>query len=355
MSDYETNQKRQNVVVGIFVLLGLCALVWLIAKFGDLPLTVGKMRSFEIIVQFPTAKGIERNAPVEFCGYQIGKVTQVMSPELLKDKTTGLVYHQTKVILNIDNRYVDIPSNVDAKLMTRSLGSSYIELLFDPKTQAAPREPNKPYLVGGMSLQGSTGMTSEFFPAESQQKLLELIDGVNRLVANANDILGSQANKDNFKQTLTNLAQASGQLQKTLDDIRQLAQTGTTTLQHADSKIDQLTNTINTAGADFKNLSAAGVKTLDTVNTTSNKMASSADKLVAATIDTTVQLNQTLTELHSILAKVNSGEGTASRILNDGAVYENLLENTEQLESMLKEMKIFIEKWEDKKIKFSIF
>ncbi len=355
MSDYETKQKRQNIIVGIFVLAGLCALVWLIAKFGDLPIAVSEMRSFEVIVQFPTAKGIEKNAPVEFCGYRVGKVTQVMAPERLKDKITGLVYHQTKVILNIDKKYADIPANVDAKLMTRSLGSSYIDLLFNPQTQTAPPEPNKPYLAGGMVLQGSTGMTSEFFPAESQQKLLELIDGVNRLVANANEIIGSQANKDNLKLTLANLAEASGHLQKTLDDIHQLAQAGTTTLQHADSKIDQLTETINTAGADFKNLSAAGVKTLDTVNNTSNKMAASADKLVAATIETTVQLNQTLSELHSILAKVNTGEGTASRILNDGAVYENLLENTEQLESVLKEMKIFIEKWQTQKIKVTLF
>jgi phospholipid/cholesterol/gamma-HCH transport system substrate-binding protein len=355
MSDYETSQKRQNIVVGFFVLIGLGALVWLIAKFGDLPIIVSDIRSFAVIVQFPTAKGIEKNAPVEFCGYRVGKVTQVMSPERLKDNITGLVYHQTKVILNIDNKYADIPANVDVKLMTRSLGSSYIELIFNPQTETAPPEPNQPFLADGMVLQGSTGMTSEFFPAESQQKLIELIDGVNRLVANANDIIGSQANKDNFKVALANFAEASGRLQKTLDDLHQLAQAGTTTLQHADSKIDQLTETINTAGVDFKNLSSAGVKTLDTVNTTANKMTASTDKLVTATIETTVQLNQTLTELHLILAKVNTGEGTASRILNDGAVYENLLNNTEQLEAVLKEMKTVIGKWQNQKIKVSLF
>jgi phospholipid/cholesterol/gamma-HCH transport system substrate-binding protein len=355
VSDYETKQKRQNVIVGFFVLIGLCALVWLIFKFGDLPIAVSEMKSFKITIQFPTAKGIEKNAPVEFCGYQIGKVTKVESPTLLKDSKTDLTYHQTRVILNIDKDYVNIPSTVEVKLMTRSLGSSFVELLFDPRKPYSPSDPNRPFLCEGMTLQGTTGMTSEFFPEESQQKLIELIDGVNTLVANANEVIGSRANKDNLKQILANLSQASGELQKTLDDIHKFTTTATSTLEHADSKIDLLASTVTTAGQNFQDLSKAGIKTLGNVDTTTDKMVASSDKLVTSMIDTTVQLNQAIGELSSILTKVNSGQGTAARLLNDNTAYEHLLENTEELQSTLKELKTLAEKWQDKKIKISLF
>ena len=185
MSDYETTQRKRNLIVGIFVIVGIVALVWLIFKFGDLPGVVTKMSAFQVNVQFPTATGVQKDTPVRFCGYQIGRVTSVMAPEIREeireDGQPGLEYYQTVVILSIDKRYVTIPSCIEVKLMTRGLGSSYIELKQDPEKSLAPRDPNRPetkYLVDGMWLQGSTGMTSEFFPEESQQKLNELIDGL---------------------------------------------------------------------------------------------------------------------------------------------------------------------------------
>ena len=99
MSDYETTQRRRNMIVGAFVVVGVCALVWLIFKFGDLPTVVTKMGSFEVYVQFPTAPGVQTDTPVRFCGYQIGRVTKVMAPEIRKDMVTGLEYYQTIVVL----------------------------------------------------------------------------------------------------------------------------------------------------------------------------------------------------------------------------------------------------------------
>ena len=35
MSDYETTQRKRNIIVGLFVLIAVCALIWLIFKFGE--------------------------------------------------------------------------------------------------------------------------------------------------------------------------------------------------------------------------------------------------------------------------------------------------------------------------------
>lgn len=312
VTDYETIQRRRNLLVGVFVIVGLAALVWLVFKFGDLPIKVSEMRSFEVIVQFPTAKGVEKNTPVEFCGYQIGTVTGVMAPEKLQDLKTGLVYHQTRVILSIDKKYVDIPSKVDVKLTTRSLASSIIELVVDPTKPAEPLDPNRPetkFLVGGMLLQGSTGMTSEFFPAESQKKFEELIESFDSLVKNANDILGDQSTKQNFKLILANLSEATKQATETLKQVQEFSTAGTTTLKNAD----------------------AGV-----------------NKVVIALVDTTEQLSKTVSQSRILLEKISQGQGTAGKLLNDGRLYESLLESTEQLQALLAELKSLVAQVKEK-------
>ena len=355
MSDYETTQKRRNIIVGFFVIIGACALVWLIFKFGDLPLFVTRLDSFQVFVQFPTASGVQRDTPVQFCGYQIGRVTKVMAPEIRNEmkngKKTNLEYYQTVVVLSINKTYKTIPSNVEVKLMTRGLGSSFIELRQTPGKEAVPQEPNKPetkYLINNMWLQGSTGMTSEFFPEESQKKLDELIVGINELVANANDIFGNQDNKDHFQQILANLANATEQAQQTLDEIRKLAATGTTTLENADAKIDKAVTAVVATSDDIRKLATTGTKTLESVD-------EKAERLTVAMVETSQQLNKAMNELYLILDKVDTGQGSIGMLINDGRFYENLLENTNQLEQLLEETKKFIEELREKGIKTKIF
>jgi len=282
VSDYETTQRRRNIIVGIFVIVAVCAFFWLIFKFGDLPVFVSEWKSFEVRVQFPTAPGVQENTSVRFCGYQVGRVTKVEPPKVLKDLNTGRFYHQTVVVLNIERKYDDIPANVDVKLMTRGLGSSYIELKlkhFDVM------EPTREFLVAESLLQGSTGMTSEFFPEESQEKLAKLVDGLSTLINNANDIIGDPNNKENFKMILANLSEATNHAEQTVKEFQEFVAAGTTTSE---------------------------------------------------------ELTKAVTELRTILDKVNSGQGSLARLVNDGRFYENLLENTQQLQVLLEDLTSFI-------------
>jgi ABC-type transporter Mla subunit MlaD len=344
VSDYEITQRRRNIIVGIFVIAGVCALVWLIFKFGDLPTAVTKVGSFEVFVQFPTARGVQRDTPVQFCGYQIGRVTKVMAPEIRRDLNTGLEFHQTLVVLNIHKKYVNIPSNVDVKLMTRGLASSYIELEVDPANLPPLLDPNRPkteFLVDKMLLQGSTGMTSEFFPEESQEKLSELVDGLKAFIDNANDIIGDPNSKENIKQTLANLGEASQQLTKTIEEFRKFAAVGTSTLKNADAKIEEVATSLIDTSEDFRQFAAAGTSTLKNTD-------AKLEKLVVAMVDTSEELSKAASELRLILEKINSGQGSAARLLNDGRFYEDLLENTKQLQLLLEGLTSFIKEVNEK-------
>jgi phospholipid/cholesterol/gamma-HCH transport system substrate-binding protein len=291
VSDYETTQRTRNIVVGIFVVVAMFSLVWLIFKFGDLPTVVGKFRSFQVFVQFPTAQGVQKDTPVRLSGYQIGRVTEVMAPERRRDLKTGLEYHQTLVVLSIDKRHVNIPADVKVKLMTRGLGSSYIELTVDPSSQETE------YLADGMLLQGSTGMTSEFFPEESQEKLDKLADDLGTLVNSANSILGDEKTRENIKTSLANLSDASEQATRTLKELQEFFTAGT---------------------------------------------------------DASEELSKALAELRLILEEVNSGQGTAAKLINDGRLYENLLENAQQMQVLLEELRAFMAKSRDKGLPIKI-
>ncbi len=326
MSDYESAQRRRDVIVGLFVIIGLAALGWMVFKFGDLPTAISRVRSFEVYVRFPTAPGVQKDTPVRFAGYQIGRVTQVMPPAILSDDL-GRKYHQTRVILSINKRYTDIPSNVEVKLMTRGLGSSYIELAVDPnKLPAPPRDPNRPetrFLVNGMELQGSSGVTSEFFPEASQKKLDKLVDGINTFVANANDILGDPNNKQNIHATLANLTDASHDFSVAMEEA-------TKTMEDTRKAIEE-----------FRQLTAAGAETLKGVD-------DKAERLVASLVNTSAEIGRAMSQLRLAGEKVNAGEGTAGRLITDARLYESLVETTFQLNVLLKDLNEIINKVSEK-------
>lgn len=287
MSDYETIQRERNVIVGIFVVAAICALVWLIFIFNDLPTMISQLRAFQVYVQFPTAPGVLKDTPVRFCGYPIGRVTEVMAPMERTDLSTGLKYYQTVVILSINEKYKNIPSNVEVKLMTRGLGSSYIELSVDPTLPLVRQDPNKPgteYLVDEMWLQGSTGVASEFFPEDSQRKMEEFLEGLRAFIKHANEIIGNDENKENIRTTLANLSDASEQL----------------------------------------------------------------DEFIASGVGTSEEIGKTVKELRLVLEKINEDEGSAGKFVNDGRLYENLVENTQQIQLLLEELEVFIAKANEK-------
>jgi phospholipid/cholesterol/gamma-HCH transport system substrate-binding protein len=330
VSDYESAQRRRDIVVGLFVIIGLIALGWMIFRFQDLPAVVSQMKSFQIYVQFATASGLESDTPVRFCGYQIGRVTQVMAPQIRTDRNTGQKYHQAVCVLSIDNKYVNIPSNVEVKLMTRGLGSSYLELKEDPsKLPAPPKDPNRPetqFLVDGMLLQGSTGMTSEFFPEESQKELDNLLQAIGTFVANANDIIGDPNNKMNIKGSLAHFSEAARNAAVAMEDARKL--------------MDQATRTLD----EFKTLATTGTVSLKNTDV-------QVEHLVAAIVNTSSELGGAMTQLRLALEKANEGRGTVGHLVNDAKLYENLLESTEQLSRLLKDLQGLIDKVSEKGIR----
>lgn len=334
MSDYETIQRRRNVIVGIFVVGGICALGWLVVKFGDMPGLVSQMGAYDVFVRFPKAPGVERDTPVRFCGYQIGSVTAVQAPTPMEDLKTKKFYHQTLVVLSIDDSFSDIPADVNAVLLSRGFGSSYIELQL---SHYDVNEPNLPVLGQNSTLQGSTGVTSEFFPEETQKEVKELITNMRTFVNHATDILGDPNNKKNVKRAIEKLADVSTEATARLRDANDTLVRLNRTLDSVWSTVEGAKPTVAAVGKFFE----TGTKTLEDT-------APKAQDLIVSLTDTSEQLGKSLSDARLILAKINSGEGSAGRLVNDAKLYETLVENTEQVELLLKEIKAFVSRAREK-------
>jgi len=153
-----------------------------------------------------------------------------------------------------------------------------------------------------------------------------LITGLNSFMSNANKILGDPNNKENLKEGLAHLSEASGHATQTLQDVNETMQRARVTMEK------------------FGKLADAGTATLKNAD-------AQIEKLVTAMAGTSEDLSKVSSELRLILEKINSGQGSAGQLLNDGRFYENLLENTEQLQAILEELKSFVAETHKKGVK----
>ena len=63
------------------------------------------------------------------------------------------------------------------------------------------------------------------------------------------------------------------------------------------------------------------------------------------------RLNEALLEFRELLAKTNNGDGTIAKLVNDGRLYENLLDSSEELQVALEQLKIFVAEANEKGLK----
>ncbi|MBE0536912.1 MAG: MCE family protein [Phycisphaerae bacterium] len=305
MVDYNTRQRRRNMIVGGFVLIAFCCFIWLVFIFGELPVAVSRFRSFRVLVNFPNAPGVQENTPVKYCGYQIGRVIGISPPFLFTEPETGRRYHQVKVTLAIDRKFTTIPVNADVLLMRRGLGSAFIEFEFDPDQQIAG------FLKDEDVLQGEMGTSSEFFPKEVQAKIEDLVDAVGSLAESANAIIGDADNQVNIKAAVANVKTATEEAAETLRSFRGLSERG-------GARMDETATKANEALEALKTLADTGTARVDDVGE---------------------QLAATIADIRRITLKINEGEGSAGKLVNDGRLYENLLDSSQELELALEQLK----------------
>lgn len=113
------NQKKTiEILVGLFVLLGMAALVFIALKAANLT-SIGIENTYTLYARFDNIGGLKVRAPVRSAGVVVGRVTSIA----LDPKT-----YQGVVTMQIDRRF-QFPKDSSAKILTAGLlGDQYVGL-----------------------------------------------------------------------------------------------------------------------------------------------------------------------------------------------------------------------------------
>lgn len=112
-------QKNLELMVGVFVALGLAAFLLLALKVSDLT-RIGENDGYRIMAHFENIGGLKVRAPVTLGGVRIGRVTGI---------DLDAQSYEAVVTMSIDPRYDRLPTDSSASILTSGLlGEQYVGL-----------------------------------------------------------------------------------------------------------------------------------------------------------------------------------------------------------------------------------
>ena len=107
--------RRVNVAVGLFLVVGVLALGYLSIKLGRVSLlgTTG----YAVTVEFPSVGGLKAGSAVEIAGVEIGRVESI-----------GLADYQARVVLRV-KRDIKLQEDSIASIKTKGLiGEKFVQI-----------------------------------------------------------------------------------------------------------------------------------------------------------------------------------------------------------------------------------
>lgn len=113
------HRRSVDILVGLFVLLGFGALVFLAVRAGNMSASVGLGQTYPAYALFDNIGGLKPRAAVRSAGVVVGRVASIS----FDDKT-----YQARVRIDLDSRY-QFPKDSSAKILTSGLlGDQYVGL-----------------------------------------------------------------------------------------------------------------------------------------------------------------------------------------------------------------------------------
>ncbi|MBN1684317.1 MAG: outer membrane lipid asymmetry maintenance protein MlaD [Gammaproteobacteria bacterium] len=113
------NNRRLEILVGLFMIAGFVAFAFLAIKVSGLT-TLNNSDTYQVFADFTNIGDLKVRAPVTVAGVTIGRVSSI----ILDPKT-----YEARVTLEIENNTKNIPTDSTANIFTAGLlGSNYISI-----------------------------------------------------------------------------------------------------------------------------------------------------------------------------------------------------------------------------------
>ncbi|MBF0528126.1 MAG: MCE family protein [Deltaproteobacteria bacterium] len=301
MSNFTTEAK-----VGVFVLVGLILLAYMSFRVGGFQW--GRAEGYNVYALFDSASGLKKDVSVEIAGIQIGRVDHI-----------SLQDNQARIDLSIN---AGVPLAIDCQALIRTKG-----VLGDKFIEIAPGSRDVPLLNNGDRIARTVT------PTDIDQiigKVGQISEDIKKVTNSLGDVLGSEQGASQLKSMLANFSEMSQNLAKLTRDnseqLRQMIENFTVFSADLRSMSNTNKNNINAILASFAQTSQKlnqTVTSLQAISDRVNRGEGTIGKLIND--DTTVKsLNSTLSSLKDISNKINAGQGTLGKLVNDATTGEKI-------------------------------
>ena len=251
-------------------------------------------------VTYTNVEGLVKSAPVTLNGLAIGKVNDITINESNGSIVVELQITSDFPISSTSAAVLYEPGFIGGKQIA-------IEPDFSNKTLAE----NGQELKGDLKLSLTASIQEKLVPL--QAKFETVLVEVEQLLKGVNSVLDKKS-QDNLKITLSELS-------KTMVEI------------HAASA------SVNSIITDNKSDLKGVITNFKKVSTDFSKISDSLNK---ANLGKTVKsFNTSLAKVDAILLDLDSGKGSAGKLLKDDALYSNLKSTTKEMELLLRDVRLF--------------
>ncbi|UCF30291.1 MAG: MCE family protein [bacterium] len=298
--------------VGAVVLAGI-----LVFMYGTMQVThLGEKRGYELQAVFKNVSGLEENAPVRMVGVTIGRVRDI-----------EVIDRHAKVILLIEEgRSIDR----DASLSIRTQG-----ILGDKYVEITPGTAEKYY--------GRGETITDTRPGPDLDSLLESLETAGKdlstILSSLRKVIGTPEGEHSLSEILSNTKELSSNLSRMVVDNREKVDNILTSL---DRLTAQLGDMADEGGDDIRaslsNIREVTASMRDNVPRLAEKLEVAADQVsgvitenregVRKTIEQIQRdaetLEETLNSIRTVAKRIEDGEGTVGKLINEDETYENL-------------------------------
>lgn len=273
--------------------------------------TIFKSGNF-IYAKYADTKGLIVSNPVFVNGYQVGSVFEI---ENQKDNLAQII-----VAVKLNEPY-KIPDNSVATIQDNPLGISSISIVLGNSTN---------FFKHGDTIKTApaASLLGDFVNTLSPlgEKTNNAITSLDKVLNNINAVLNDN-NKDKLQSILENLAVTTKSLSTSVAAIEVM-------LQKQNGSIAQTFDNVNNF---TKNLNENNQKLNNIISNLDNASQAVKDADLNKTIKT-IQL--AVANLNISLQKLNSGTGTAAKLMNDSSFYNELQGTLKSINTLVDDIKV---------------
>ena len=273
--------------------------------------TIFKTGNF-IYAKYKETKGLIISNPVYINGFQVGTVFDI------ENTTKDL----SEIVVTIKlNELYTIPDNSVAAIQENPLGTNSISVVLGDSKKYLQKEDTIT-TARAASLLGD--IMNTLSPLGEQTK--NTISSIQVVLNNINKVLNDQ-NKENFKTILDNLTKTTASLNNSMSSVEGMLQKQNGSIAQSFDNVNKFTKNLNDNNQKINNL-------LGNLDSTSKQLK---EANIGAAI---TSLHDGIDALTKTLQKVNNGNGTASKLLNDASLYKELQNTVNSLNTLLDDVRI---------------